>query len=70
MASFSPGLRSRLFAILNVAFLRLRLQKDCGLALIRNLPFMEGHDLVSYLCEFAFICGFILDYYLLTFHFF
>ena len=66
MASFGPGMSSRLFAILNVALLRLRLQKDCGLALIRNLPFIKGHDLVSYLCEFAFICGFIFDYYLLT----
>jgi hypothetical protein len=68
--SIGPGLRSRLFTILNVALLRLRLQKDCGLALIRNLPFMKGHDLVSYLCEFAFIGGFIFNYYLLTFHFF
>jgi len=50
MASLGPGLRSRLFAILDVAMLRLWFQKDCGLALIRNLPFMEGHDLVSYLC--------------------
>ena len=66
MASFGPGMSSRHFAILNVALLRLRLQKDCGLALIRNLPFIKGNDLVSYLCEFAFICGFIFDYYLLT----
>jgi len=32
-ASFDPGLRSRLFAILDVALLRLRFQKNCALAL-------------------------------------
>ena len=41
--SISPGLRSRLRAILDVALLRLWLQKDCGLALIQNLPFMDGY---------------------------
>ncbi len=45
MASFSPRRRSRFFAILNVVPLRLRLQKSCGLALNRNLPFLDGHYL-------------------------
>jgi hypothetical protein len=43
MASFGPALRSRLFAIRDVALLRLWLQKDCGLVLNRNLLFMDGH---------------------------
>lgn len=44
-ASFGPCLRSRLIAILDVAQLRLWLQKACGLDLIRNLPFLNGHKL-------------------------
>jgi hypothetical protein len=45
MASFGPYLRSRFFAILSVAALRLRLQKRCGLGLNRNLPFLVEHYL-------------------------
>jgi hypothetical protein len=33
MASFGPAWRSRYFAILDVALLRLRLQNSCGLSL-------------------------------------
>jgi hypothetical protein len=47
-ASIGPGLRSRPFAILDVALLRLRLQKDCGLALIQNLPFSNGHWIIFF----------------------
>jgi hypothetical protein len=43
MASFGPGRRSRSFAILDVAPLRLRLQTCCGLGLNQNLPFLDGH---------------------------
>jgi len=43
MASFGPGRRSRSFAILDVALLRLRLQNRCGLGLNPNLPLLDGH---------------------------
>jgi len=46
MASFAPGQRSRSFAILGVAGLRLRLQNHCGLDLNLNLPFLDGHYVV------------------------
>jgi hypothetical protein len=38
-ASCGPGWRSPIFAILDVALLRLRVQKCCGLALNHKLPF-------------------------------
>ncbi len=47
-ASFDPGLRSRLFAILDVALLRLRFQKNCGLALSRNATFEKSSILFKY----------------------
>jgi hypothetical protein len=46
MASFGPGRRSRSFAILDVALLRLRLQTRCGLGLNQNPPFLDGHQVV------------------------
>jgi hypothetical protein len=37
-----------LFLILDVAPLRLRSKKPCGLGLNRNLPFLDGHYLMSH----------------------
>jgi hypothetical protein len=54
MASFGPALRSRLFAILDVALLRLRLQKDCGLVLNRNLPFIGGNYVNKFKAIYVF----------------
>jgi hypothetical protein len=47
MAFFDSSLRSRSFVILDVAMLRLRLQKRCGLGLNQKLPFLDGHKLRS-----------------------
>ena len=44
MASGGPGLRSRAFAILDVALLRLRSRKLCGLGLNHNLPSLNRND--------------------------
>jgi hypothetical protein len=46
MASCGPALRSRFVKILDVAGLRLRVQRRCGFDLNRNLPFLEGHGFV------------------------
>jgi hypothetical protein len=43
MASCGPGRRSRLSPILDVALLRLRLRKVCGLGLNHNLPLLDEH---------------------------
>ncbi len=40
-ASFGPARRSHLFVVLDVALLRLRVQKACGLGLNQNLPFLS-----------------------------
>ena len=52
MASCGPAKRSRVFVIMaqpfiffDVAPLRLRLRKHCGLGLNHNLPFLDGHQL-------------------------
>ena len=41
MASCGPYLCSRVFALLDVGALRLRMQKRCGLDLNRNLPSLD-----------------------------
>ncbi|BBO73521.1 hypothetical protein DSCW_09380 [Desulfosarcina widdelii] len=38
-----PCRRSPIFAILNVALLRLRLRKCCGLGLTHKLPLLDEH---------------------------
>jgi len=40
-ASYGPGRRSRLFEILNVAELRLRFRKGCGLVPNHNLQLQD-----------------------------
>jgi hypothetical protein len=47
MASFGPGRRSRDFAILDLALLRLRFQNPCGLGLNQNLAFLAERGLAA-----------------------
>jgi hypothetical protein len=46
-ASFGPGRRFHFFVNLNVAKLRLGLQKRSSLALNQNLPFLNEHCFVN-----------------------
>ena len=44
LASFGPGLRTRSLEILNVAQLRLRFQRRCGLGLNQNLTVVKENS--------------------------